>query len=102
MNLTDFKNHSIHSYITDSGFHLWACDRCCAWAQFVPRGLSLYCLAQPTKANKRDFDMIRAGKHPQFPGDRLVEVSAEQVMAYRLDQASFVVRDGSGPKGRKK
>ena len=88
----DFRNHEIRSFITESGFHLFACRRCKSWAEFVPRFLGGYCLAQPTKANTRDYELISAGTHPQFPGDKLVEVSYEQVASYRLDHAQLEVR----------
>ena len=99
-NHLDFRNHSIHSFITESGFHMWACDRCKSWAEFVPRFLGGYCLAQPTKANMRDYELILDGKHPQYPNDRIVEVSHEQVMTYRLDHARLAERAAPKPAAR--
>ena len=92
VNRHDFKNHAVRNYVTGSGFHLWACERCCAWAQFVPRFLDGYCLASPTRASRRDFDLILAGRHPKYPDDPVTQVSLEQLTSYRLDHASFVER----------
>ena len=101
VNHHDFKNHDVLYFVTDSGFHLWACQRCCAWAQFVPRYLAYYCLASPTRANKRDYDMLMAGQHPQYPEDRVHKVSLENLISYRLDSAKFEEVGESGRSGRK-
>ena len=96
VNHHNFQGHDVINFLTDSGFHLWACRRCCAWAQFAPRFLGLHCLATPTPANRRDFELLMKGQHPQYPDDKVYQVSDESLAAYRIDNATCEVKEAKG------
>ena len=84
-------NHKVQAYVTQSGFHLWACSKCHGWAELLPRSLAGLCLSHPTEGKTREYDLIaRVGHHPHFQSDLVQPVSSEAIMHYRLAHATMV------------
>ena len=84
-----FNNHNVAAFSGASGFHLFACLQCGAWAEVLPRMLIGYCRGSPTAATARDLANIRAGRHPKYPREALQAISFEAMTEERLQAASL-------------